>query len=212
MKMEISIKAFLILALSFCLACNTTNEKSFTNKAEAKNEIKNGLKEGKWFEYMDTNDKVVSDTNALYYRLAIYHAGKLNDTAREYYKNGKIFNIVYYIDDSIYGVKKWYYPDGILQQEDPFTINGKANGLLKGYDGNGCLETEIPYKDNRANGIGKDYYENGKLLKETPYLNDSANGTGKEYYEDGKLKSEITFVNDSAVAAKNYDENGNEIK
>ncbi len=40
------MKAFLILILTFLVACNTLPEQGFTNKAEAKNEMVNGLKEG----------------------------------------------------------------------------------------------------------------------------------------------------------------------
>jgi len=59
----------LILILFLCIACNNITEQGFTNKAEAKNEKINGLKEGKWIEYLDKQDSIISDTNAPYYRL-----------------------------------------------------------------------------------------------------------------------------------------------
>jgi hypothetical protein len=42
----------LIVAVLFSIAGFAQQDSGFTNKAEAKNLIVNGLKEGKWIEYM----------------------------------------------------------------------------------------------------------------------------------------------------------------
>jgi antitoxin component YwqK of YwqJK toxin-antitoxin module len=60
--------------------------------------------------------------------------------------------------------------------------------------------------------VEKEYYESGKLKKEISLTGGHQNGPNKDYYENGKLKRETTYVNDSAVATKNYDSTGNEIK
>ena len=63
-----------VLLLLLCLACNGITDQGFTNKAEAKNQIINGLKEGKWIEYVDGQDKVTTDTNAPIYLLTFFFA------------------------------------------------------------------------------------------------------------------------------------------
>jgi len=52
-------------------------QSGFTDKAEAKNELIAGVKEGKWVEYFDNSWKAVSDTAvADNYLLTEYRAGK----------------------------------------------------------------------------------------------------------------------------------------
>ena len=47
------------LALLCCLAAPVAAQNGFTNKAEAKNELKDNLKEGKWIEYTN-GDTIIS--------------------------------------------------------------------------------------------------------------------------------------------------------
>ncbi len=68
----------LILSLSMTITAFGQQENSFTNKTEAKNQMVNGMKEGKWIEYDDSDYKLTTDENAAYYRLSIYHEGKLS--------------------------------------------------------------------------------------------------------------------------------------
>lgn len=243
------MKPILILLMPFFITCNTIEEKGsvnkpeapsdsgFTNKAEAKNLMVNGLKEGKWMEYMDTNYKVVSDTSAPYYILAMYKAGEEFGISHGYYKkSGKLLFETHYNNGQTNGSDKGYYESGVLMYEAN-CIHGKLDGVYKEYYENGKLELEAPFKDDSENGVErdydtngvleeetpvtyssedsiningmqKDYYEDGKLRREAPYINNKINGLVKEYYESGKLKSEVTFVNDKEVAIKNFNENG----
>jgi antitoxin component YwqK of YwqJK toxin-antitoxin module len=234
------MKYLLIPLLSLCIACNTTQEKGaahkadalagsgFTNKAEAKNQLVNGLKEGKWFEYLDTTsvveyDTVVSDTNAPYYRLGIYHAGKLSGIVRGYYKSGKLLFETHYLNGLRNGSDRAYYENGKLMYEDTL-INGKANGVHKEYYETGKLEMEVlltndslhlekDYDEDgvldrvtpitfsnrdslRIDGIQKLYYADGKIKEEIPNVDSKINGVDREYYESGKIRSEKPYQND----------------
>jgi antitoxin component YwqK of YwqJK toxin-antitoxin module len=226
--MNTSMKPIIILIAAILVACNnptgqqsvnkseSSNDSGFTNKAEAKNLMVNGAKEGKWVEYIDTNYKVVSDSNAPYYSLTMYKAGKEYGIRHGYYKSGKLLFETPYVDGKVNGVDKGYYENGTLMYEATNT-NGKLNGLYKDYYKNGKLETEAPFKNDSENGIEKDYDTNGILEQETPVAwstEDSINinGIQKGYYESGKLKYETTYANGVKGATKSYDENGKEIR
>jgi antitoxin component YwqK of YwqJK toxin-antitoxin module len=179
----------LILSLSFVItSCNKISDQGFTNKAEAKNEIINGKKEGKWVEYFaDDYGNTTSDSiNYFSYSLTIYKNDQPIGVQRIYYKSGE-----------------W--------QEVPFT-NGRGNGMVKVYYKSGELHYEQPWKNNALDGVVKAYYQNGKLKCETPFKDGFENGMQIQYYESGKIKTETSYVNGNQGTIKNYDENGNEIK
>ncbi len=105
MKLKIIIPCFLLLMPVLVVGQKAHHTKylyadsGFTNKAEAKNVTINGLKDGKWMEYYNLETKTsnsnpyettinvpTADTNAMYYDLGVYKAGKLNGVVR-YYEN-----------------------------------------------------------------------------------------------------------------------------
>jgi antitoxin component YwqK of YwqJK toxin-antitoxin module len=223
----------LILSLSFTLTAFGQQDSGFTNKAEAKNLMVNGLKEGKWVEYENIYGNFSTDTSyAECYRLTIYHMGKPLGIARQYYMNNKIWCETPYNNGRRNGIEKWYYSDGkalgettynkgekigiehwyyengILKSETPYT-NDKESGIRKTYFENGVLESETPFTNGKINGVDKEYYENSNLKYEYPRTYNKNNGVLKEYYENGKLESEYPYSNDTINGiAKKYYENG----
>jgi antitoxin component YwqK of YwqJK toxin-antitoxin module len=209
--------------------------KDFTNKAEAKNEIKNGKKEGKWMEYLDKDGFGTDDTAAPIYKLTVYKAGKPCGMIHGFYKSGKEYCEIPYVDSVTNGVeknfyengklqfettctngkvtgeKKWYYPSGALQMESYFT-DDRENGVRKEYAENGKLQHETHYGDGKMNGVEKYYFDNGTEKLEITYTNDVRNGMAKDFYENGKVKSETLFADGMPGETKHYDENGNEVK
>jgi antitoxin component YwqK of YwqJK toxin-antitoxin module len=160
-------------------------ESDFTSKDEAKNEMKNGLKEGKWFEYNIIRDDT-GRIDTVGYILTIYKNGLPFGTVRTYDRQGK------------------------LRVETPYA-NGKKNGTQILYK-DGIVRFEYPYSNDQENGIVKEFDENGKLICEIPYVNGVKNGAEKVYYPNGKIRREAVYNNGKTVTAKIYDENGNEIK
>ncbi|HTA26328.1 MAG TPA: hypothetical protein VK809_00960 [Bacteroidia bacterium] len=207
------MKHFLILivSLSFSIAAMAQDSLGFTNKAEAENRMVNGLREGKWVEYIKY-DSVTTDSN--WYALSIYKGGHIIGISQVYYDGEygkyKAFETPY-ANGRENGKGKEYYSSGKLKQEVPY-INGKKNGIAKGYWESGSLAAEYPYIDDKRNGIVKGYYENGILVGETPFTDDKENGLEKRYREDGKLESLTVWTEGVKGVTKYYDENGNEIK
>jgi antitoxin component YwqK of YwqJK toxin-antitoxin module len=178
------MKTLIILILSICIACNNVTEQGFVNKAEAKNEVVNGVKEGKWVEYFvnEYGDTTLDSNHYFSYSLTVYKNGEPIGLERIYFKSGE-------------------------RMEVPHT-NGRVNGLSKGYYKSGELKFEQSWENNRLNGMVKSYYKSGKLKSEAPFKDGFENGIEKQYYESEILKSETSYKNGDKGATINYDETG----
>ncbi|HTB32418.1 MAG TPA: hypothetical protein VK808_10355 [Bacteroidia bacterium] len=161
------MKKSLLIIISFGFALNAIGQQAsydegFTNKAEAKNQLVNGVKDGKWVEY---------DT--------CYGNNPNNDTIGEICG----YKLTVYRDDKPVGVIREYSIDGKIKSEIPMK-SGKENGTENRYYDSGKLHLETPYVNDKRNGTVKEYYENGKLKTETIYTNNKA-GETKNYDENG---------------------------
>lgn len=185
--------------------------RGFTNKAEAKNLLVNGLKEGKWVEYLhDTGGEfiLVDSTNATRmddYRLIFYKRNIPYGIVRQFYPTKMLHVITPYVDGKKNGIEKGYYKSGALFIEVPF-INGVENGVEKTFTEDGALDFEIPYIDGKKNGIGKWYYDtietsmimarhaHNTIMMESPFINDKENGIEKLYNEDCSIQRETNYI------------------
>jgi len=159
----------------------------FTNKVEAKNQIVNGKKEGKWIEYMDGKGISAEDTNEFFYTLTVYKAGNPVGISRLYKNHAELYRTIPY-------------------------ANGKKNGTMKYYTPAGEPIIESPFINDTISGVTKWYYETGELEIEFPYVKGKLNGRGKNYYKSGKLMRVTIYVDGEQVKTTDYDENGKEIK
>jgi len=166
-------------------------QNGFTNKAEAKNKMKNGIKDGKWIEYLDGNQQVTTGTPE-YYSLAEY-----KDIDHQIEKCRKILSNCFSIPP-VYGTRRIYYMSGILYKEVPYATDPHhlytESGVVKAYYKSGALWYEIPYINGVEKGVEKEYYENGKLLKEKPYPDGKRTGVEKAYFESGQLQMETPYT------------------
>jgi antitoxin component YwqK of YwqJK toxin-antitoxin module len=145
MKLKKLITYSLLFAPSFMMAQKHIQQpqypdSGFINKAEAKNKMVNGKKEGKWVEQL----KKGGDTTKPFYRLVVYKSGKLN------------------------GIARYYYANGTEYEEEAYT-NGTRNGVTKEFDSRKHLVKETPYINDTINGVVKDFNADGSLKKETLY-------------------------------------------
>ena len=159
----------LILSLSFSFAAfgQEYPDSGFTNKAEAKNFMVNGKKEGKWVKYIYTDDQIdgidslTSDTNiANYYYLTCYRDGVPYGVERKYKKYGKSWCLL----------------------EKMTLKNGICNGWDRTYYKSGKIETETQLIDLIPNGVEKEYYESGELKLERHWINGKQEGIQYWYY------------------------------
>src|SRR5579872_2619509 len=120
MKVYFVVASILLSIMAF--AQSGPQDTYFTNRAEAQNSIKDGLKEGKWVEYLAVSDKgtlVVDSSSATCYRLTIYRAGKPCGVVKEYSMNGILLSETPYVQGKRNGVSKEYSNrNGNLLYED----------------------------------------------------------------------------------------------
>ena len=159
----------LITSLFFtiiALGQQPTQDSGFIDKAEAKNELKNGVKEGKWIEY-SFYDFNISDNSSVpcnnSYRLTVYKSGVPFGIQRVYKCNGELWVEIIYIGGIDNRIEKIYYSNGTLKSLSPYTFN-KLNGVRRAYYENGKLLSETIFT-NGIQGIIKSYYENGNEIK-----------------------------------------------
>lgn len=108
-------------------------------------------------------------------------------------KNGVRLDIPL-INGKAEGIARGFYPDGALESETPYT-NNKKNGIGKEYYPSGALKSEGTYIDGKMEGDFRTYYENGQLETVFPFKANVLNGTGKTYNENGQIASVHTFQN-----------------
>ncbi len=225
MKIITSIILFALLTfqLTFAQAQEVLSDSGFTDIAEAKNVTVNGVKQGKWVEFVDNFDRPVSsEKDAVYNHLIIYKDGLPVGLLRKYdrgtkqlfctipYSNGKrngIMKKYYYynrgvkseipfINDTVFGIVKDYYETtGRMKCETPY-VGNLMNGLQKSYHPDGLtVSSEVTFASGKRNGLTKEYYADGKLQYEIPYFEDKKQGIEKMYREDGGVAWEATYIN-----------------
>ncbi len=185
-------------------------QNGFTNKDKAKNKTDaNGLKQGKWIEYLNSHLENTTRDNAVLYKLSVYKDDKVSETVNSFfYPSGKLKGEMPFKDGKTNGIIKQYYESGKLFYERA-EVDGKKNGIEKVYFETGALKQEALFTDGKKTGAVKTYYESGKLKEENPYINDIANGIAKSYFESGKLSGEVPITGGTINGiCKYYFENG----
>jgi antitoxin component YwqK of YwqJK toxin-antitoxin module len=187
MKLNSSMELLISILISFTFATAAIGQANsgFTNKAEAKNQMVNGVKEGKWME----NAPFFAD----FYLLTIYKAGKPFGIQREYYPSGKLYIQSTYRKGKKNGLEKRYNESGQLEVVSIY-VDDKKNGIEKVYFAS-ADQHAISYINGKKTEWHMPDSLNGKLFSETPYVNGIINGLEKEYDYHGKIEFETTYTN-----------------
>ena len=113
---------------------------------------------------------------------------------QRYDEAGNLFEEASYVDDTLNGFRRLYYPDGQIQIEEQYAM-GEFIGTYRSYHPNGQLDQEGTYIGNEMTGPWKRYYTNGQLMESVEFRNNDENGPFVEYYENGQLKAEGAYAN-----------------
>lgn len=107
------------------------------------------------------------------------------------------------------GKWKFYSSDGVLSSVENYNDEGKLDGKITNYIGDGIVENVTRYEDNQQSGYFEDYYNNGKLYEQGNYCEDQRCGLWIRYYRNGTIKK-TTYYLDGAPAGFQtfYDEKG----
>ena len=76
-----------------------------------------------------------------------------------------------------------YPPDQLV--EEVYFVNDKMDGVRKQFYPNGVLKSVSTFVGNAARGYMKSYHPNGHLAEEGMWINASWDGVYKTYYDDG---------------------------
>jgi antitoxin component YwqK of YwqJK toxin-antitoxin module len=163
----LGITAFAQPASNESTRANDQAAQGFTNKTEAKNTLQNGLKEGKWIEYLRLEDKgmILADSNsASFYRLTIYTDNMPSGTVRVYTTKGLLLSETPYSNGKRDGVSKAYGSrNGNLLYEDIY--NNGQHAMTRFYNEDGKLQCVTTYSPNKE-FVTKTYDEKGNEVKD----------------------------------------------
>lgn len=201
--MKLNKWLFVVFSCLIFVSC----QEGFEDKYEAKNQLVNGVKEGKWVEYFDSVDKPAKDSNAPFYKLIVYKAGKPVGIVRDYFNDGTLYAETPYVEGKANGMQTDYDKAGNVFAKAPYT-NGLINGVVEEYWENGKLMSEYPYVDGKKNGECITYDRHGGILEEITYKNGKENGSYKIFRPDGKLLEEAQFKDGKIKSRKGFDLNG----
>ncbi|MFA8434056.1 MAG: toxin-antitoxin system YwqK family antitoxin [Marinifilaceae bacterium] len=71
--------------------------------------------------------------------------------------------------------------------------DGMRHGITRYYYSSGALSDEIMYINDLKNGIAKKFHKNGKIYSLTPYFQGKKEGVQKKFYSNGKLWAETPY-------------------
>ena len=173
------MKPELLIFIAFSCTLNAIGQTNsgFTNKAEAKNIIINGLKEGKWIEYISDDGIISYDSSSIENGIGIVDSnGNIVGIPSEYY-------LIVYKSDKRNGIERDYDISGILRSEIPYD-NDTINGVVRTFYKSGKLKNEGVWSNDKMNGIQKEYYEDGKLKTEISFAK-GVKGTTRNFDKNG---------------------------
>lgn len=107
------------------------------------------------------------------------------------------------------------YPDGAIELEHYYLINGQDSILVKeiGYYPQGQKRIEGSYVEKKRDGHWIYWYENGNKWSEAVYIDDIRHGRSTVWHENGKKYYEGNYSNGERVGKWQFwDEDGNLLK
>lgn len=118
-----------------------------------------------------------------------------------YFKNGVKSAEIDFLDNSVQGVRKYFYTTGKPYVEGTREF-GYDTGVKKVYYASGMLMKEENLVMGNFHGSRKTYFPNGKIEKEENYYNDDLHGTCKYYDMQGKLRQTRTYFYGTLLSVK----------
>lgn len=194
-------------------------------------QVINGQYEGEFCSYYSIEDDLIVAATATYTngelngQLKKYHTnGQLMTNA--VYVNGKIEGnyTVYYADSIVKrpygdieytcsykngnrnGVARWYYENGVLEEEAEYS-KGIREGILRKYYQDGKLSSMYNYRNGEKDGIFQSYDVDGSYEKGS--YEEGEISLRERYRADGTLISVYQWRNGECIRNDNYDRNGN---
>jgi antitoxin component YwqK of YwqJK toxin-antitoxin module len=110
-----------------------------------------------------------------------------------FHENGQLLESAVYVNDSLHGERKFFYPNGTLESVELYQ-HGVQNGEYIKYRENGTLAIKQMYLNGLLNGKSIKYYPNGQVEEEVTMQGGGENGPFHEFYESGVVKAEGSYL------------------
>lgn len=159
--------------------------------------------------------EVVETTNE--FGRKIRYERRKSDFAKEgkyqrFFEDGTVAEEAMYLNDSLDGVRRFYYPGGKVEMEQGYN-HGIDHGPYKKYYESGGLEITYNFVNGAIEGESIRYYPNGKVMEVVTIVHNEENGPFKEYYDTGVIKAEGGYIYEEDEALENgelreYDSTG----
>ena len=155
--------------------------------------FKDGLRNGAcrdWYTFRisDNNNSKDSIKKNSYFMI---DDGSINYNETKYKR--ELRQELYYKNDTIDGLFRYWYRNGHLKKEYNFK-NGIKHGLCIDWYENGQLNMQEQYKDGKLDGLIRYWYENGQMKIEGYYKDGQLDGLYRMWYENGQMKTEANYT------------------
>lgn len=108
---------------------------------------------------------------------------------QRFWPNGQVKEQWYEVNGVLEGFRRFYLETGLLLAEMEFH-NGKGNGIIREWRGDGSPKLEATLKDGEFHGHYRSYWKNGLVKEEGIYENGKALAGYRWYRDDGALWKE----------------------
>jgi len=99
-------------------------------------------------------------------------------------------------------IEKEYFENGQVKEEIPVDENDLIQGVVRSFNEDGSLDTEVPFVDNVINGLVK-WYQNGVLYATAEHKNGQKEGL-LTIYQDGEVSEEVFYHNNLKDGTARY--------
>ena len=117
--------------------------------------------------------------------LCLYGAKKFSGSVTEKLSDGKVHQVINYINGRQEGLQQLYFNDGMIAESRYFK-DGEKDSTHTGWWENGKLRFEYHFKKGLYHGDFKEWYEDGNPLKHIHYTNGN-DDWGKGWRNNGKV-------------------------
>lgn len=142
----------------------------------------------------------------------VFDSDGVRSYTRMFYTTGKLAaegSFMKQLKDSVW---TYYSPvDGTVRIREPY-LNGSLHGMVKSYYPSGQISEELQWSQGKKEGIWQQYYENGATRLSGHYKDDLLSGIYEVFFGDGIIKIRGDFLNNVSHGLWTYfDESGAEL-
>ncbi len=134
-------------------------------------------------------------TNGQVRRVIHYKNHKLDGPCIQYFSNGTVEKLVYYVNGVRHGkMYENYTEDKNYLKQTGYFHCGKQNGEFYHYSKNGSLLSIYNYRHGAKHGKQYSFYDNQNIESEQSFRYGELDGNSYFYDRDGHVKSQIYFM------------------